>query len=92
MTRSKLKGWMWQFLSPYTNQYKFMDEFDAKLDELLQNEAENLPISNVSQRTEQLKVFRVADIRAMLKSVDVDITFSKMVELMNEMAYKKYAD
>lgn len=38
------------------------------------------------------KVFRVADVRALIKSVDVDITFSKMVEVMNEMAHKVYTE
>ena len=44
------------------------------------------------QVVEPKKVFRVADIRALIKSVDVDITFSKMVEVMNEMAHKAYTE
>jgi hypothetical protein len=48
MTKKELKNWMWQWLSPYADQYKFMDEFDEKLDEYAQSKAKNLPISDVS--------------------------------------------
>jgi hypothetical protein len=49
-------------------------------------------IVDVSHRIERRKVFKVADIRALQKSVDVDITYSKMVEIMNDMAHKAYGD
>jgi hypothetical protein len=48
MTKEKLKDWMWQWLSPYANQFQFMDEFDSKLDKYAESKAENLPISTVS--------------------------------------------
>ena len=47
MTKTELKGWMWQWLSPYVDQYTFMDAFDAKLDRLAECKADKLPISNV---------------------------------------------
>ena len=48
MTKTELKEWMWQWLSPYVDQYKFMNEFDSKLDKYADTKAENLPISDVS--------------------------------------------
>lgn len=48
MTKKELEDWMWQWLSPFINQYKFMDEFDKKLDELDSVKADKLPISDVS--------------------------------------------
>lgn len=55
MTKRELKGWMWQWLSPYADQYKFMDEFDAKLDKYADTKAENLPISGVSVSESQIE-------------------------------------
>ena len=55
MTKTELKEWMWQWLSPYADQYKFMDEFDAKVDELIKSKADELPISFVSVRDAWIK-------------------------------------
>lgn len=45
MTKTELKEWMWQWLSPYADQYKFMDEFDRKIDEFQfhWNSAKDIP-------------------------------------------------
>ena len=55
MTKTELKEWMWQWLSPYADQYKFMDEFDAKIDSLIKSKADELPISFVSVSDEWIK-------------------------------------
>lgn len=44
------------------------------------------------REVEQKKVFKVADLKALLKSVDVDITFSRMVEILNEKAYSESSE
>ena len=55
MTKKELKEWMWQWLSPYADQYKFMDEFDAKLDEYVKTKVQNLDILSVSTSDSQIE-------------------------------------
>lgn len=55
MTKTELKDWMWQWLSPYADQYKFMDEFADKLDKYAEIKAENLPIYGVSVSDSQIE-------------------------------------
>lgn len=46
MTKTEIKNWMWQWLSPYINQYKFMDKFDERLDKYIETKNVNLPTSD----------------------------------------------